>query len=203
VGEDQLQHLELTRDIIESFNRQYGALFPLPEISIGMSLYTPSLNKKGSEAVPSKRILSLRDPSTKMSKSAPNAASRVTITDSSSTILSNIRSAVTDSTPGITFDPINRPGVSNLLLIWSALDENGRSPAQLAEEVEGWGMGKLKSTIGEVVVERLRPVRENYERIIQDRAWLSEVAARGREKAGANAAKTMEEVRRAMGLNHI
>lgn len=138
-----------------------------------------------------------------MSKSAPNAASRITITDTSSTILSNIKSAVTDSTPGITYDPINRPGVSNLLLIWSALDESGRTPDQLAQEAAGWGMGKLKTTIGEVVVESLRPVRENYERIVQDQAWLSQVAARGREKAAANAAKTMEEVRRAMGLNHI
>jgi tryptophanyl-tRNA synthetase len=138
-----------------------------------------------------------------MSKSAPNPASRITITDSSSTILSNIKSAVTDSIPGITFDQESRPGVSNLLLIWSALDEAGRSPAQLAQEVEGWGMGKLKSTIGEVVVERLRPIRENYERISQDRAWLSEVAKRGREKATENAVKTMDEVRRAMGLDHI
>jgi tryptophanyl-tRNA synthetase len=138
-----------------------------------------------------------------MSKSAPNPASRITITDSSSTILSNIKSAVTDSIPGITFDQESRPGVSNLLLIWSALDEAGRSPAQLAQEVEGWGMGKLKSTIGEVVVERLRPIRENYERISQDRAWLSEVAKRGREKATEKAVKTMDEVRRAMGLDHI
>jgi tryptophanyl-tRNA synthetase len=138
-----------------------------------------------------------------MSKSAPNASSRITITDSSSTILSNIKSAMTDSTPGVTFDPETRPGVSNLLIIWSALDESGRTPQQLAQEVEGWGMGKLKQTIGEVVVERLRPIRENYERISQDRAYLSEVAAKGREKASAHAAKTMDEVRKAIGLGHI
>lgn len=207
VGEDQLQHLELTRDIIESFNRQHGEIFPLPEISIGEShsLFIPNHypTSYADQTVPSKRILSLRDPSAKMSKSAPNPASRITITDSSSTILSNIKSAVTDSTLGITFDPENRPGVSNLLLIWSALDEAGRTPQQLAEEAEGWGMGKLKSTIGEAVVEKLRPVRENYERISQDRARLSEVAAKGRDQAREHAAKTMAEVRQAMGLGHI
>jgi tryptophanyl-tRNA synthetase len=117
--------------------------------------------------------------------------------------MSNIKSAVTDSTPGISFDPESRPGVSNLLTIWSALDEAGRTPQQLAQEAEGWGMGKLKQTIGEVVVERLKPVRENYERISQDHAWLSEIAAKGREKAGEHAAKTMAEVRKATGLGHI
>lgn len=153
--------------------------------------------------VPSKRILSLRDPSAKMSKSAPNPASRITITDSSSAIMANIKSAVTDSERGITFDPVGRPGVSNLLTIWSALDDAGRTPQQLAEEVSGWGMGQLKGTVGEIVVEKLRPVRENYERISQDHAWLSEVAAKGRDKAREQAAKTMDEVRRAIGLQSI
>ena len=138
-----------------------------------------------------------------MSKSAPNPASRITITDSSSQITSNIKSAVTDSTQGVTFDPENRPGVSNLLTIWSALDDQGRSPQQLASEVESWGMGKLKSTIGELVVEKLKPVRENYERISQDQGYLSEVAAKGRDKARQQAAITMEEVRKAIGLQSI
>lgn len=153
--------------------------------------------------MPSKRILSLRDPSAKMSKSAPNAASRITITDSSSSIMANIKSAVTDSTQGITFDPEGRPGVSNLLTIWSALDDEGRSPRQLAEEVEGWGMGKLKMTIGELVVEKLKPVRENYEMISRDQGYLSDVAARGKDRAREHAARTMEEVRRAIGLQSI
>lgn len=138
-----------------------------------------------------------------MSKSAPNPASRITITDSPTSIMANIKSAVTDSTRGITFDPASRPGVSNLLTIWSALDDAGRSPTQLADEVEGWGMGQLKSTIGELVVEKLRPVRENYESISQDQGYLSEVAARGRDMARGHAAKTMEEVRRAIGLQSI
>lgn len=138
-----------------------------------------------------------------MSKSAPNPASRITITDTSSQIMSNIKSAITDSTQGVTFDPENRPGVSNLLTIWSALDDEGRSPQRLAEEVEGWGMGKLKLTIGELVVEKLRPVRENYERISQDQGYLSEVAAKGRDKTRGQAATTMDEVRKAIGLQSI
>lgn len=153
--------------------------------------------------MPSKRILSLRDPSAKMSKSAPNAASRILITDSASQITSKIKAAVTDSEPHISYDPENRPGAANLLLIWSALDPAQRTPAQLAEEVKDWRFGKLKEAIAEVVVEHLRPFREEYERIRVEDGWLSEVARNGRERASVNAKSTMEEVRRTIGLDRL
>lgn len=156
-------------------------------------------------SVPSKRILSLRDPTSKMSKSAPSPSSRILLTDSPSQIIQKLKQAMTDSIPGISFDPDTRPGVSNLLTIWSALDDRKRSSEELAREARegGWGMGKLKETVGEVVIESLRPVREEYERMKGEEVWLRDVAAKGRERAREVAARTMGEVRRAVGLDHI
>lgn len=156
-------------------------------------------------AVPSKRILSLRDTTAKMSKSAPLPASRISITDSPTQILSKLKSAVTDSVPTITYDPESRPGVSNLLLIWSALDGSGRTPEMLAEEAQkgGWGMARLKEVVGEVVVERLTPVREEYERLRGEEGFLREVAESGRVSASEVAGRTMREVRKAVGLSRI
>ena len=158
-----------------------------------------------SRTVPTKRILSLRDPTAKMSKSAPLASSRVVLTDPPSTIQKSIKSAVTDSIPGITYDPMSRPGLSNLLLIWSSLDASARDPETLAEAAqrEGWGMGKLKEVISEVVVERLEPIRKEFQRIREDKGWLREVALAGRTQARAEAANTMDEIRRTIGLDPI
>ncbi|KAL7423013.1 Tryptophan--tRNA ligase, mitochondrial [Cryptotrichosporon argae] len=185
VGEDQAQHLELTRDVADAFNRAYGDVFPLPETRV----------------VPQARVLSLRDPSSKMSKSAPNPASRISITDAPSMIRQKLRGAVTDSLPGVSYDPVTRPGVANLLSIWSALD--GREPGALAAEAEGWGMGRLKDAVADVVVAALEGVRSEYERISKDDAYLSAVAAQGRARAREKAAETMDEVRRVVGLAEI
>ena len=167
VGDDQKQHIELSRDIAESFNRTFKEIFPLHKARIGKPIfifYTVANPFLISCSVPSKRILSLRDATQKMSKSAPNASSRISITDQPDLILSRIKAAVTDSLPTITYDPKTRPGVSNLLLIWSALDASNRGPEVLAEEAQrdGWGMGKLKDVVGEVVAERLKPIKEEY-----------------------------------------
>lgn len=155
--------------------------------------------------VPQKRILSLKNPSEKMSKSAPNPASRISITDSSKDIEKKIKGAVTDADPNITFDPDRRPGVANLLTIWSALDDSGRTPAQLAEmaAAEGWGAGKLKGAVVDVVVHKLAPVREEYARIVADPGYIRQVAAQGAEKAKETAEKTMVEVRKVVGLGDI
>lgn len=140
-----------------------------------------------------------------MSKSHPSSASRILITDTPTEITRKLKSATTDSTLPITFDPIDRPGVANLLTIWSALDDAGRSPEDLAGEAEkgGWGMGKLKEVVGDLTVEKLQPVREEYERVRREYGYLSEVAKRGRETAGRKARETMEEVRNVIGLNRI
>ena len=112
---------------------------------------------------------------------------------------------MTDSLPTVTYEPHSRPGVSNLLLIWSALDASNRAPEDLAEEAQrdGWGMGRLKEVVGEVVVERLKPIRKEYERIRGQQGYLREVAVKGRLRAGEAAAKTMEEVRKTVGLSRI
>jgi tryptophanyl-tRNA synthetase len=140
-----------------------------------------------------------------MSKSHPSVQSRILVTDSPKDILSKLKSAVTDSESSISFDPELRPGVANLLTIWSALDSAGRTPEQLAEEAnrEGWGMGKLKAAVGEVVVEGMKDVRSEYERVRQDHGYLSEVAKKGRMTAAGRATETMDEVRKVIGLDRI
>ncbi|KLT40840.1 Nucleotidylyl transferase [Cutaneotrichosporon oleaginosum] len=189
VGEDQTQHLELARDTNEAFNRLFGDVFPIPDVQI----------------VPQKRILSLKNPREKMSKSAANPLSRISIVDSSKDIEKKIKGAVTDAEPVITYDPAGRPGVANLLTIWSALDEAGRSPAQLADmaAAEGWGAGKLKGAVADVVVHRLAPVRDEYARIVADPGYIRDVAARGADRARETAEKTMVEVRKVVGLGEI
>lgn len=140
-----------------------------------------------------------------MSKSAPDPKSRIGLTDTPGEISKKIKSAVTDSDPVINYDPATRPGLSNLLLIWSALDKSGRSPEELASMVreEGWGMGRLKQELEGVIVERIEPVKKEYERIQGDIEYLREVAKRGRIQAREIASKTMDEVRSVVGLSQI
>ncbi len=159
---------------------------------------------------PSKRVLSLIDPSQKMSKSAPNPSSRILITDSPSTIAKRIRSAVTDSDKTITYDPEQRRGVANLLTILAACEgrssEEPRTAEQIAQALSDEGIvghAALKSRVTEAVVERLAGIREEYERIRQDSGYLSEVARSGAEVARGIASKTMEEVRQKIGLQAI
>ncbi len=112
---------------------------------------------------------------------------------------------MTDSIGHIEYDPVERPGVSNLLMIWSALDERGRRPEELGKmcREEGWGMGRLKKQVEEVVVDRIEPVRKEFERIQGDLGYLRDVAQKGRERARGVASKTMEEVRSVVGLSQI
>lgn len=140
-----------------------------------------------------------------MSKSSPDAKSRIGLTDTPGQISKKIRSAVTDSDPTITYDPVGRPGLANLLLIWSALDKAGRSPEVLADMAreEGWGSARLKEEIEGVVIERIEPVRKEYERIQGDVGYLQEVAKKGRDRARGVARKTMDEVRDVVGLSPI
>lgn len=153
----------------------------------------------------SKRILSLRDPLQKMSKSAPLPASRISITDSSKDIVSKIKTAVTDGERTMSYDPATRPGVANLLTIWSALDDAGRTPQELADELNqaGGGGAQLKAAVSDVVVAKLAPIREEYARISADQGYIREVAAKGRDRAREVAARTMDEVRKATGLGGI
>ncbi|KAG5650936.1 hypothetical protein H0H81_010491 [Sphagnurus paluster] len=184
VGEDQTQHLELCRDLADIFNRTSGRpIFPLPS----------QLNTI------SRRILSLRDPTSKMSKSSPDLQSRILLTDTAAQIKSKIRSAVTDSTPGITYDPLARPGTSNLLTILSACtDEDVHA---VAGRYEGKGHGHLKADVAEAVEDLLKGPRTEFERIRHEKTFLEAVAKAGAERARERSEATMVCVRELLGLD--
>ena len=177
-----------------------------PPARIGRSCDEPSADGP----VPTNRILNLQKPTAKMSKSHPSALSRIYITDPPADIHAKIQAAIVEPPVAkgdkeISYDPVLRPGLSNILLIWSALDEASRGPAELAELVtrDGWTVEKLKERVAEVIVEELRPVRVEYERIRGDHAFLRQTAERSKMVARAKARQTMQEVRGVLGLDSI
>ena len=141
VGKDQMQHLEITRDIAERFNKIYGDVFTIPEAYIG---------KVG------QKIMSLQEPEKKMSKSDENANAHILLLDDPDTIMRKFKKAVTDSEACIAYSE-EKPGIKNLLDIYCAI--NGKKPEEAVAEFEGMGYGKLKERVGEVVVEELRPIQ--------------------------------------------
>ena len=146
--------------------------------------------------------MSLVDPTAKMSKSHPNPKSRILLTDDEDAIKSKVKSAVTDSIEGITYDPETRPGVSNLidLLYHSGADDGYESQEALASDLEGVSLRALKEKVAESINIQLEPIRERYAEIIQDRAAMEEAATEGAEKANHSATKTLQKVKRAVGL---
>ncbi|KAL5533490.1 MSW1 [Sanghuangporus sanghuang] len=183
VGDDQQQHLELCRDLAESFNRSTNnSLFPLPETVFN----------------PAKRILSLKDPSAKMSKSARDESSRILLTDDTVTIRNKIRGAVTDSLSGVSYDPEARPGTSNLLtLLAGCLDEDVHA---VAERYKDKGHGALKTDVTDVLEETLRGPRAEFFRLRADPGHLQALADKGAERAKEISQRTLAEVRRLVGL---
>ncbi|KAI0085947.1 tryptophanyl-tRNA synthetase [Irpex rosettiformis] len=182
VGEDQKQHLELARDIGDTFNRTFGRIFPLPEYV----------------ATPTRRVLSLKDPSSKMSKSSPDVSSRILLTDTDTQIKSKIRSAVTDSIREISYDPVSRPGTSNLLTILAACTDEDVS--DVAVRYADKGHGALKSDVASAVSDLLREPREEFERLSKDPGYLEQIAKEGAEKAQARSEGTIRKVRKLVGL---
>ncbi|KAF9460884.1 hypothetical protein BDZ94DRAFT_1264946 [Collybia nuda] len=185
VGEDQTQHLELSRDLADIFNRTFKSktlMFPLP-----CQLNTPS-----------RRILSLKDPTSKMSKSSPDIQSRILLTDSATQIRAKIRAAVTDSVVGITFDPVGRPGTANLLTILAACTDE--EAADVARRYEAKGHGHLKADVVDALEEMIKGPRDAFERLRHESAYLSQVAKDGAEKAKARSNITLREVRTRVGL---
>ena len=182
IGADQKQHLELARNIAERFNGRYGETFRIPEP------YIP-----GSGA----RVMSLQEPSKKMSKSDENANSFVLILDDPDTIMRKFRRAVTDSEAKVVFAP-GKDGVNNLIGIYSAV--TGRDRGQIAAEFDGRGYGDFKTAVGEAVVETLRPVREKYSDLMKNRDYLESVYTDGGRKAAALAGRTLRKVYRKVGF---
>jgi tryptophanyl-tRNA synthetase len=181
VGSDQKQHLELTRDIALRFNKIYGEVFTIPEVYIG---------KIGS------RVMSLQEPESKMSKSDPEDT-YISMLDKPDDIRRKIKRAVTDSEAVIRFDPETKPGVSNLLSIGAALSD--RTIEGMVAELEGKGYGELKSTVAELVIETLRPIQAEYDRLMADKAYVQAILSRNAEAVARRAAKTLTKVKKKVG----
>ena len=182
IGADQKQHLELTRDIAQRFNGVYGDVFTVPEGYFG---------KVGS------RIMSLQDPTRKMSKSDPEDTF-ISLLDPPDAIRRKVKRAVTDSEADIRFDPVNKPGVSNLLSIIAAL--TGRSVEEAAAELQGQGYGKLKDRVSECVIETLAPLQSEHKRLMADKAYLQGVLTENVEIANRMALRTLRKVQRKVGF---
>ncbi|GAB3436953.1 tryptophan--tRNA ligase [Actinophytocola sediminis] len=183
VGEDQRQHLELTRDLAQRFNARYGTTFRLPE---------PYIVKDAA------KIYDLQDPSAKMSKSSSSPGGIIELLDEQKVSVKKIRSAVTDTGREIVYDPEHKPGVSNLLAIYSALA--GRPLAELAGEFAGKGYGDLKKAVGEALVEFVTPVQERVRSYLDDPAELDKILARGAERAREVASVTLASAYDRLGL---
>ncbi|MBR0131164.1 MAG: tryptophan--tRNA ligase [Firmicutes bacterium] len=182
VGNDQKQHIELTRDLALRINHKYGETFVVPD---GRFL------KEGA------RVMALDDPTAKMSKSAPNEMSRISILDEPGKIKKAIMRATTDSEGIIAFDPENKAGVSNLLTIYSAF--SGKPIDQIVKDYEGQGYGNFKKDLVEITVDALAPIRERYQEIRQSDE-LKAVLKDGAERANAIAVKTLARAKDHFGL---
>ncbi|GAB3843039.1 tryptophan--tRNA ligase [Nesterenkonia populi] len=183
VGEDQKQHVELTRNLAQRFNHRYGETFRVPELTVPQA---------------GARIYDLQSPTAKMSKSAESPNGLLNLMDTDKRMAKKIRSAVTDDGAEIRFDREAKPGVSNLLSIHSAL--SGKSFEQLEDEFAGKMYGHLKVDLAEIVVERLGPVRDRALELLDDPAELDALLARGAQKARAAAEPVLADVYQKLGF---
>jgi tryptophanyl-tRNA synthetase len=184
VGDDQRQHLEMTRDLAERFNNRFGEVFPIPDALIPET---------------SARVMSLTEPTMKMSKSDPNPRSRILIVDPADEIRAKVKSAVTDSEPTVRHDWDDKPGISNLLEIMSGC--TGRSVAYLVDEYSSGGYGRFKEAVAEAVAATLAPVRAAY-RELED-AEVARIMQKGALDARTQAERHQQDVRRAVGLDRV
>ena len=183
VGEDQKQHVELCRNIVQRFNGIYGDVFKMPE---------PYIPKVGA------RVMSLSDPGAKMSKSDKDPNGSIYLMEKPEDILRKFKRAVTDSDGVVRFDRETKPGVSNLMCIYSTF--TGKSNDEIAAEFEGKGYGDLKLAVAEVTADALAPVQAEYARILADKAYVDEVLKSGAERASRLANRTVSKVYRKVGL---
>lgn len=183
VGDDQRQHLEITRDIAERFNKLYGETFKIPEAYVG---------KAGA------RIMGLQDPTSKMSKSAENELDKILLTDSPKDIMKKFKKAVTDSENKVRYDKETKPGVSNLMTIYGVI--KNKSMEEIEKEFDGVGYGDFKKAVGEAVVERLEPLQARYNELINEPEKLRAIYEKGDKKAKEKTADLLKEVYRKVGL---
>ena len=183
VGDDQKQHLEITRDLAQRFNRVYGEdIFTVPEILLGTD---------------GTRVMSLQEPTKKMSKSDDNQTATVYLLDTPKDIEKKITRAQTDSDNAVRYDAAAKPGISNLMDIYAAVTEKRHE--DIEREFAGQGYGNFKKAVAEAVISVLEPIQQRYEKLI-GAPELDDILTKGAEKAHAEAGKTYEKVIRAMGL---
>ncbi len=185
VGADQKQHLEITRDIAERFNGLYGQTFTVPE---------PFIGKTGAN------IMSLQDPSKKMSKSDTNVKAFISMLDDADTVVRKIKSAVTDSEARV-YCGEGKDGVNNLMGIYSCC--TGKTFDEITAEFDGKGYGDFKAAVAEAVVEELRPVKTEFDRLIADKAYLNSCMQQGAEKASYFANKTLRKAMKKVGFYQL
>lgn len=186
VGLDQRQHVEIARDIAQRFNNAYTPTFKVPE-----ALYM----KVGA------KICDLLEPAKKMSKSAENPNGSVFLNDDRDTVLRKFKRAVTDSDAQVKFDPENKPGVSNLLSIYSVFSE--KSIAEAEADFAGKGYGEFKLAVGEVVADKLAPIQREQAKLLADKDYLNGVLKAGAEKAAFRARRTLSKVYKKIGFYQI
>ena len=183
VGVDQMQHLEITRDIAERFNKLYGKTFVIPEVYLGKV---------------SSKIMGLQDPTAKMSKSATNLNDVIFLEDEPDLILKKFKKAVTDSENKVQYNPENKPGVSNLMQIYSSA--TGSTLKEIEKEFEGSGYGDFKTKVAEAVISKLEPIQNKYNDLLNNQGYLEEIYTRGAEKARELASKTLKDVKERIGI---
>jgi tryptophanyl-tRNA synthetase len=182
VGKDQLQHLEITRDIANRFNGIYGDVFTIPEAYMG---------KTGA------KVMSLQDPTKKMSKSDENPNGSILLLDDTDTIMRKFKKAVTDSDGYIAYSP-DKPGISNLIDIYSAV--TGKTQDEVVKEFDGVGYGTFKEAVGEAVVAELKPVQDRFNELMKDKAYLEGLMKENAEQASYYANKTLRKVMKKVGF---
>lgn len=182
VGKDQLQHLEITRDIAGRFNGIYGDVFTMPE---------PYVGKQGA------KIMSLQDPSKKMSKSDENPNGSIYLMDDPDTIMRKCKRAVTDSEASVRYRD-EQPGVKNLIDIYSAC--TNKTPEEVEKEFDGKGYGDFKMAVGESVVSVLKPIQDRFAQLLQDKAYIDGIIKENGEKANYYALKTLRKVQKKVGF---
>ena len=183
VGDDQRQHVELTRDIAERFNGVYGDVFRIPQT------FNPKVGA---------RIMSLTSPENKMSKSDKDPGGCIYIMQKPEDIMRSFKRAVTDSETCVRYDPVNKKGISNLMQIYSVA--TGKSFETIESEFTGRGYGEFKPAVGEAVVEMLRPIREEATRLMADKAYLESGYREGAERAAHTAARTLRKAQKKVGF---
>ena len=186
VGVDQKQHLEITRDIAERFNKIYGDVFTVPE---------PYFGENGA------KVMSLADPTKKMSKSDENVNATILLTDDRDTVIRKFKRAVTDSDAEVRFAPEEKPGISNLMEIYGSV--TGKSHEEIESEFAGKGYGDFKLAVGEAVADELAPLQERYEKLLADKSYIDDCIRRNDDKARYVSNKTLRKVKKKVGLLEV